>query len=206
MRRMPLFVLALTSAVGAFGTAACSKLTEPAKVEPIQSEPAGAEAKQAANGAPSGAPTPAPSAAPAVPEGKLEVTDVTVGKGTEAKDGDQVKVHYVGTLVDGKQFDANKDGDEPFAFELGKGRVIKGWDEGVKGMKVGGKRKLKIPPSMAYGPRGVPGAIPPNSTLLFDVELLGVGNEPVAAGGGKKDGGAPPAKPKGDAGAPKRHP
>ena len=105
----------------------------------------------------------------------LEMVDQTVGTGAEATSGMLVKVHYTGWLTDGKKFDSSKDRNEPFQFKLGAGQVIKGWDEGVKGMKVGGKRKLTIPPEMGYGARGFPGAIPPNSILVFEVELLGVG-------------------------------
>ncbi len=114
-----------------------------------------------------------PEAAPPSNE-KLAIKDLVVGKGAEAKAGDNVKVHYVGTLTDGKEFDASKKHGQPFDFELGAGRVIKGWDQGVAGMKVGGKRKLTIPPSLGYGVRGSPPVIPPNSTLLFEVELLEV--------------------------------
>ena len=98
--------------------------------------------------------------------------DTVVGTGEEAKAGDRVTVHYRGTLTDGTKFDASYDRNEPFQFNLGAGEVIKGWDEGVAGMKVGGKRKLTIPSSMGYGARGAGGVIPPNATLLFDVELL----------------------------------
>lgn len=103
----------------------------------------------------------------------LEMEDVVVGEGAEAKAGDNVTVHYTGKLTDGTQFDSSV-GRAPFKFQLGAGMVIKGWDQGVAGMKVGGKRKLTIPPDLGYGSRGFPGAIPPNSTLVFDVELLKV--------------------------------
>ena len=105
---------------------------------------------------------------------KPKIDDLVKGKGPEAVRGKTVEVHYTGWLTSGQKFDSSLDRKRPFRFRLGAGEVIQGWDEGVQGMKVGGKRKLTIPPHMAYGARGVPGAIPPNSTLVFEVELLGV--------------------------------
>ena len=104
----------------------------------------------------------------------LVIDDLTLGTGAEARAGQTVTVHYVGTLTDGKQFDSSRDRGQGFQFKLGAGQVIKGWDQGVAGMKVGGLRKLTIPPELAYGDRGFPGAIPPRSTLIFEVELLSV--------------------------------
>jgi FKBP-type peptidyl-prolyl cis-trans isomerase FkpA len=104
----------------------------------------------------------------------LKYTDDQVGTGAEALAGKTVSVHYTGWLTDGTKFDSSKDRGQPFSFPLGAGRVIKGWDEGVAGMKVGGKRTLTIPPNLGYGAQGAPGAIPPNATLKFEVELLDV--------------------------------
>lgn len=105
----------------------------------------------------------------------LKYEDLQEGTGTEAKAGDTVSVHYTGWLTDGTKFDSSHDRASPFSFKLGAGRVIKGWDEGVAGMKIGGKRKLTIPPQLGYGARGAGSDIPPNAELIFEVELLKVG-------------------------------
>jgi len=109
----------------------------------------------------------------------LEYQDLVVGTGAQASAGEQVSVHYTGWLQnpdgsDGKKFDSSVDRGQPFDFPLGAGRVIRGWDEGVAGMKVGGKRRLIIPAALGYGARGAGGVIPPNATLIFEVELLSV--------------------------------
>ncbi|MGB7542231.1 MAG: FKBP-type peptidyl-prolyl cis-trans isomerase [Burkholderiales bacterium] len=104
----------------------------------------------------------------------LTIEELVVGEGEIAAAGQTVIVHYTGWLIDGRKFDSSKDRDDPFEFALGAGQVIRGWDEGVQGMKIGGTRKLTIPPALGYGARGAGGAIPPNATLVFEVELLGV--------------------------------
>ncbi|MBY0437552.1 MAG: FKBP-type peptidyl-prolyl cis-trans isomerase [Burkholderiales bacterium] len=121
------------------------------------------------------------SEAQSTPAAGLKITDRKVGTGAEAVPGRQVTVHYTGWLFDaaakdnkGKKFDSSLDRKDPFTFGLGAGQVIRGWDQGVAGMKVGGQRTLVIPPEMGYGARGAGGVIPPNATLLFEVELLGV--------------------------------
>ncbi len=115
-----------------------------------------------------------PSEAPPLPPGpsELQIVDEKVGDGAEAKEGDTVRVHYTGTLMNGKEFDSSRGRKEPFEFTLGKGMVIKGWDQGVKGMKVGGKRKLTIPSDLGYGKSGSPPKIPGDAGLKFDVELI----------------------------------
>jgi peptidylprolyl isomerase len=128
-----------------------------------------AQDKKTGSGGPtkvSGAPTKTPSG--------LEYWDIKAGTGPVAQSGHKVKVHYTGWLTNGQKFDSSVDRGQPFEFMLGGGQVIKGWDEGVAGMKVGGKRQLKIPPDLGYGAAGAGGVIPPNATLIFHVELLGV--------------------------------
>ena len=118
---------------------------------------------------------PATSGTPTEDVTELKVEDLVVGTGAEAKTGDLVTVHYTGWLTDGTTFDSSVDRGQPFSFTIGEGRVIPGWEQGVAGMKVGGKRRLTIPPDLAYGDAGAGnGAIPPGATLVFDVELLNV--------------------------------
>lgn len=105
---------------------------------------------------------------------ELIIEDLTVGNGATATAGQSVSVHYTGWLTNGQKFDSSVDRNDPFEFRLGAGQVIPGWDQGVAGMQVGGKRKLTIPPNLAYGARGAGGVIPPNATLVFEVELLGI--------------------------------
>ena len=104
----------------------------------------------------------------------LKYTDQQEGTGEEAKAGKTVSVHYTGWLENGTKFDSSHDRKQPFSFPLGAGHVIRGWDEGVQGMKIGGKRRLTIPSDLGYGSRGAGGVIPPNATLIFEVELLGL--------------------------------
>jgi FKBP-type peptidyl-prolyl cis-trans isomerase FkpA len=128
---------------------------------------------KSSNSSGSASPSPSVTASGSPASGKLESTDLVVGTGDEAVAGKTVSVHYVGTLLNGTKFDSSRDRNEPFEFVLGSGQVIKGWDQGVVGMKVGGKRKLVIPPDLAYGDQAK-ASIPANSTLVFEVELLGV--------------------------------
>lgn len=105
---------------------------------------------------------------------ELKIEELNIGIGTEATAGKSVSVHYTGWLTDGTKFDSSHDRNQAFSFNLGAGQVIKGWDQGVQGMRVGGKRRLTIPSELGYGARGAGGVIPPNATLVFEVELLGV--------------------------------
>jgi len=105
---------------------------------------------------------------------ELQIEDIKIGTGSAVKSGDTVSINYLGTLEDGTKFDSSYDRNEPFETPIGVGYVIKGWDEGVVGMKVGGKRKLTIPYQLAYGENGIPGAIPAKATLIFEVELMGI--------------------------------
>ena len=150
----------------ALALAACStapthgaQQTAPAETQPATTQSAGTEATPTATD---------------TGNGKLQIKDLKVGKGATAKAGDSVTVNYTGWLMDGTKFDSSLDRHTPFKFILGAGRVIQGWDEGVAGMKVGGKRRLIIPPALGYGEAGAGAVIPPNATLKFDVELLSV--------------------------------
>jgi FKBP-type peptidyl-prolyl cis-trans isomerase len=153
-------ILAMAIIVAISSVAGGAQETAPAKKAPAK--------KAATNSAPAKA-APAPVTTPS----GLKYWELKVGTGAEAVKGKTVSVHYTGRFTNGKIFDSSV-GKQPYQFVLGNREVIQGWDEGVSGMKVGGKRKLEIPPALAYGERGYPGAVPPNSTLLFEVELMSV--------------------------------
>jgi FKBP-type peptidyl-prolyl cis-trans isomerase len=162
----------LALAVAATATACASgptSVTAPVGSAATESAPPAASAAGTAHGA-SSAEAPSTGTVP----GGLAVTVLKPGSGPAAKVGDHVRVHYVGTLVDGTKFDSSRDRGTPFEFELGQGHVIKGWEKGVLGMQVGEVRKLVIPPELAYGERGHPPVIPANATLVFEVELVGI--------------------------------
>lgn len=166
MRR--LLIVTLTTAIAGILLVACGAGDGE---EAVADETAvAAETEAAVEGGP-----PPVSGEAIVTESGLQIIDVEVGSGDEVQPGQTAVVHYTGWLADGTKFDSSLDRGEPFAFPVGAGRVIRGWDEGVVGMKVGGKRRLIIPPELAYGSRGVPQAgIPPDAQLTFDVELLEV--------------------------------
>ncbi len=132
---------------------------------------------QSATGKPAAPNTNAPTKVTGVgvkTDSGLQYWDIRIGNGDVAKEGSHVRVHYTGWLTTGKKFDSSVDAGKPFDFTIGNGEVIKGWEEGVAGMKVGGKRQLRIPPALGYGAEGAPPDIPPNATLIFDIKLLGV--------------------------------
>jgi FKBP-type peptidyl-prolyl cis-trans isomerase len=135
----------------------------------------GSDSKPNTSNAPSTASPMKVTGQPTTTASGLQYWDIVVGTGATAVPGNTVKVHYSGFLTTGAKFDSSRDRGEPFSFALGTGQVIKGWDEGVAGMKVGGQRQLRIPPQLGYGAAGAGGVIPPNATLIFDVELLDVG-------------------------------
>ncbi len=158
-------ILALALAFGAFGCAAGGGTSNTTSSSAGTPKTASKTTASAAGGVTAGTIT--------LSDG-LKYEDLKVGDGAVADNGSKVSVHYTGWLADGTKFDSSLDRGQPFEFTLGNGNVIRGWDEGVKGMKVGGKRKLTIPPDLGYGAAGAGGTIPPNATLTFEVELLGV--------------------------------
>ena len=184
MKPRPLLLMLLITA--ALALAACGD--DEAKTDPSTAAPSGGTPAATTETATETEPAPAEGGDPKdlkkkprvdVPKGdppsKLVTEDIVKGKGKAAKKGDNVEMQYVGVLYDGgEQFDASWDNGQPFPFELGAGNVIKGWDQGIVGMKVGGRRKLIIPPDLAYGPQGQPPTIPPDATLVFVVDLLKV--------------------------------
>jgi FKBP-type peptidyl-prolyl cis-trans isomerase FkpA len=166
---------AIGAALALAATTACTSLTQPPPPEQFAEAREGGAPATSAQAQAQPAPTqPSLPTQPVPPDQQMGMVTITAGTGDVAKAGDRVSVHYVGTLTDGSKFDSSRDRNQPFQFVLGQGQVIKGWDQGVAGMKVGEKRKLTIPPAMAYGAMGRPPKIPPNSTLVFEVELLAV--------------------------------
>lgn len=151
--------------------AGCQTNETPAGNTGQQSPP---DARQPASNVPAGGGPPPIKAPMQKAANGLQYQDTVVGNGAQPKAGQVITVHYTGWLTDGTKFDSSVDRGQPFNFTIGRHQVIPGWDEGVITMKVGGKRRLTIPPDLAYGARGAPPAIPPNATLVFDVELLGI--------------------------------
>ncbi|NDD27532.1 MAG: FKBP-type peptidyl-prolyl cis-trans isomerase [Proteobacteria bacterium] len=162
----PVTCLALAALLFAGGCAESTTSQKPAEKAPVTS---GAPATST-----SGAPAPAADGKMVKTASGLQYIDTVEGKGASPAAGQTVVVHYTGWLLDGKKFDSSVDREKPFEFVIGQGQVIKGWDEGVASMKVGGKRTLVIPAELGYGSRGAGGAIPPNATLKFDVELIAI--------------------------------
>ena len=164
-KRLILSMILAAALLGALAMTGCNKAAEtPAATNPAETPAAEVPAVE-----------PPASATGSVTADvtELKIEDVKVGTGAEAKTGDTVSVHYKGWLTDGTKFESSKDSGRPFAFQVGQGMVIKGWDDGVAGMKVGGVRKLTIPADMGYGAQGS-GPIPPNATIVFEIELLAV--------------------------------
>lgn len=166
-RASVLVLLMVIVLAGVFALTGCSQ-QEPAQEPQEQAQP---DASQPADPDAEVAPSEAPTSEDV---SELKIEDTKKGKGAEVKKGDTVSVHYTGWLTDGTKFDSSKDSGNPFEFTVGAGQVIAGWDEGLPGMKVGGVRKLTIPSEMGYGSQGAGGVIPPNATLIFEVELLAI--------------------------------
>jgi FKBP-type peptidyl-prolyl cis-trans isomerase len=180
MRRLafPVLIAVLTvglTACGSESTESSSTASSSSSTESTTAPSSASASDAAADEAPAGGPTPVADTAFTTSQSGLKIHDFTTGDGAEATDGDRVTVHYTGWLAsDSTKFDSSRDRGEPFQFNLGAGEVIQGWDQGVQGMNVGGTRQLVIPPDLGYGARGAGGAIPPNATLIFEVELLEV--------------------------------
>jgi len=170
-RSLPFSLIAVTCVV-LVGCDRCSKKADPAATTAAIDQPAATDPATAAQT--EGAAAPAAAAPAAEAPAELEKTDIKEGTGAEAQKDKKVSVFYTGSLLNGTVFDSSKDRSSPFSFVLGTGSVIAGWDQGIEGMKEGGKRKLVIPAKLAYGERAVGGVIPPNSTLVFEIELIKV--------------------------------